>query len=99
MNNAANDRQWFRHNPDRHHRCRIASPAEIDTLRELGCFDNGETLAPNCFVHCLARIDRATGELQALLVVLEPGERDEAACREAWFQAELLTGHIERMTS
>lgn len=41
-------------------------------------------------MHCLSRIDRRIGKLEALLVVLEPGQRDEEAYRQVWFRAELL---------
>lgn len=82
------ERAWFARNPTRSYRCRLATPAEIDILREEGWFDNGQRLAGGCFVHCLSRIHRRHGGVEGMLVVLEPGERDEAASREAWFEAE-----------
>jgi hypothetical protein len=57
-------------------------------LREQGWFDNGQRLPDGRFVHCLSRIDRTHVDLEAMLIVLQPGERDEAACREAWQDCE-----------
>jgi hypothetical protein len=82
------ERAWFARNPTRSYRCRLSTPAEIDALRDMGWFDNGRRLAEGCFLHCLSRIDRTHGDVEAMLVVLPPGERDEAASREAWFAAE-----------
>jgi len=89
MNILANDDRWFLDNPKRSFRCRIATSQEMDSLREMGALDR-KVLADGCFVHCIARFNRSTREIEALLVCLEPGERDEEQCRQAWFRAELL---------
>ncbi len=68
---------------------RFITSQEMDSLREMGALDR-KVLADGCFVHCLARFNRSTREIEALLVCLEPGERDEEQCRQAWFRAELL---------
>jgi hypothetical protein len=51
MNSGLNDRQWFCVHPVRFHRDRLATPTEIDDLREHGCFDGGARLADDCLIY------------------------------------------------
>jgi hypothetical protein len=39
MNSGSNDRQWFCVHLVRFHRGRLATPTEIEDLREHGCFE------------------------------------------------------------
>jgi hypothetical protein len=89
MNILADDNRWFRNNPKRSYRCRLATSSELDAVRELGVLDR-KVLADGCFIHCLIRRNCLTGNIETLAVVLPPMERDEEACRQAWFRAELL---------
>jgi hypothetical protein len=61
MNPGSNDRQWFRVHPVRFHRGRLATPTEIEDLREHGCFDGGARLADDCLIYALSRINRESG--------------------------------------
>jgi hypothetical protein len=45
------ERRWFAAHPDRNYRCRVATSAEVETVRSMGWFDNGQRLADGCFVH------------------------------------------------
>jgi len=88
----------FRGHPERFHRCRLATPTEIEDLREHGCFDGGGRLADDCFIYALSRINRESGDLHRLFVVLRAGTgMDEGRCSAAWFQSEVITGQIERL--
>jgi hypothetical protein len=94
----SNDRKWFRAHPERSHRCRLATPTELADLRERACFDGGARLADDYFIHALCRIDRVSGDLYRLFVVLRGGmEIDEAQCLAAWFKSEIISGQIERL--
>jgi hypothetical protein len=85
MNPSSNDRQWFR--------------TSDKDLRERGCFDGGARRADDCFVYALSRINRKSGDLHRLFVVLRAGMgMDEAQCSEAWVQSEIIGGQIERLT-
>ena len=103
MNPSSNDRQWFRTHPERLHRCRLATLTELKDLRERGCFDGGARLADDCFVYALSRINRKSGDLHRLFVVLRAGTgtdegTDDAQCSAAWVQSEIITGQIERLS-
>ena len=95
-----NDWQFFRANPLRSYRLRLATPAEIDDLRAHGIFDRCCSLADGCFVHCLARIWRE-GEprLERPMIVWPAGlELTEAECRSQWFKADrILAGKVEAL--
>jgi hypothetical protein len=81
-------RAWFHAHPDRAYHCRLATPAEIDELREAGAFDQ-KRLEHGCFIFAMFHIDRRTTTLDGRLAVLEAGPTwDEAACCKAWFACE-----------
>jgi len=97
MNPSSNDRQWFRTHPERLHWCRLATPTELKDLRERGCFDGSARLADDCFIYALSRINRKSGDLHRLFVVLRAGMGiDDAQCSSAWVQSEIIAGQIER---
>jgi hypothetical protein len=80
---------WFARNPSRSFRCRLATLAEIDILRDAGWFPDGIRLEPGCFIYAMFHIDRETTTLDGRLAVLEAGPTwDEAACCKAWFACE-----------
>jgi hypothetical protein len=72
-NPGANERQWFRAHPERFHRGHLATPTEIEDLREHGCFDGGAKLDDDCFIYALSRINRESEDLHRLFVVLRVG--------------------------
>jgi hypothetical protein len=97
------DWQWFGEHPERCHRARLASPAEIVDLQQEQGLDVA-TLAEGCFIYAVSRIKRDDPplELQTLFIVLKPqGDMAEAACRQAWHDAadKIITGQIKGQES
>jgi len=88
------DWAWFGGHPERTHRARLATSAEIAHLQKEQGLDASH-MAPGCFVYAISRLKRDDPplELQTLFVVLKPrGEMDEAECRQAWHEAEGMVG-------
>ena len=94
------DWSWFAkpENASRSYRLRLATPAEIDDLRQHGVFDRCCSLQEGCFVHALSR-KREDGCIQTLMIVWRAGqELSEAECRSEWFKADrILAGKVERL--
>jgi hypothetical protein len=88
---------WFRANPDRAHRCRLATPSEVATITAQDWL-KGMTIEEGCFVYCLVRILRNEPTMQQLFVVLEPPHEDmsEQQCERQWFASErsLVGGRV-----
>jgi hypothetical protein len=78
------DWAYFRENADRAYHCRLASPAELERIEE-----QGMTLAPDCFVFCIARIwrDVTPHAMRQLFVALPRLEDSELECRAVWHGA------------
>ena len=98
--NTANDWQYFRDNPERNFRMRIATPGELADLRDHGALNDDSVLAQGCSIFALARIDRTKAEVQKLLLVLDAdaSDMDEDDCKAAWrdADAQLLKSIIVR---
>ena len=73
MNPSSNDRQWFRTQPERLHRCRVATPTEIEGIRSAAVSTRSARLADDCFIYAPSRINRKSGDLHRLFVVLSAG--------------------------
>jgi hypothetical protein len=85
---TADDDRFFRSNPSRNFRCRLATSDELNACRDMQWFD-GNVLAEGCFVHALVRRNLASNGIRAYLIALEPGERGEADVAALWFHAEM----------
>jgi hypothetical protein len=52
------DRQWFKLNPTRSYRARLATQQEVADLHASGAWPEGWTLDPSCFIWALVRESR-----------------------------------------
>ena len=92
-----NDWHYFRDNPSRSYRLRLATRAEVEDLRAHGVFDRTCSLADGCSICALSR-KRPDGTISTILLVLRVGDDEfsEAECREQWFKADrILAGKVE----
>jgi hypothetical protein len=56
MTSTLDDRAFFRAHPDRSHRCRLATPEEIEANKSL----DPARLPAGCFVYALVHVERST---------------------------------------
>ena len=98
--NTSNDFQFFRDNPERNFRMRIATHDELADLRSRNRGALDWELQPGCFIYCLVRIRREEPRLEMLMLVWEADRADmtEAECPRAWFKSSrTLGGKVEAL--
>jgi hypothetical protein len=99
------DKTFFRENPERGYRARLATSDEIFQMSEAGCLDakaQQDLSRGDRFVHVIVHWDRQKVTVQKLFLVIEPlGDMDESQAKAAFKRRDeiVIAEKVERFPS